>query len=45
MMSSHSFATVSASPPMPLRRVMPALLTRIETRPMLPATYFAMALQ
>ena len=45
MMSSQSLMTASFSPSMPLRRAMPALLTRIETGPTLSATCFAIATQ
>ncbi len=45
MMSSQSLITASAAPSMPLRRAMPALLTRIETCPTLSATCFAIATQ
>ena len=38
MMSSQSLITASAAPVMPLRRAMPALLTRIETCPTSAAT-------
>ena len=45
MMSSQSLITASAAPSMPLRRAMPALLTRIETCPTLSATFLAIAMQ
>src|SRR3954452_896075 len=45
MMSSQSLITASLAPSMPLRRAMPALLTRIETSPTLSATCFAIAMQ
>ena len=45
MMSSQSLITASAAPSMPLRRTMPALLTRIETCPTLSAICFAIATQ
>ena len=45
MMSSQSLITASAAPSMPLRRAMPALLTRIETCPTLSAICFAIATQ
>ncbi len=44
-MSCQSLATVSASAVKALRRVMPALLTRIETGPTSSATFFAIARQ
>ena len=40
MMSSQSLITASAAPSMPLRRAMPALLTRIETGPTCSAIAF-----
>ena len=45
MMSSQSLITASSAPVMPLRRAMPALLTRIETGPTLSATCLAIAMQ
>lgn len=45
MMSFQSFATVSVSAVKALRRVIPALLTRIETCPILSATCPANAKQ
>ena len=45
MMSSQSLITASAAPSMPLRRAMPALLTRIETCPTVSAIFFATATQ
>ena len=45
MMSSQSLITASAAPSMPLRRAMPALLTRIETCPTLSAICLATATQ
>ena len=45
MISSQSLITASAAPVMPLRRAMPALLTRMETGPMVSAICFAIAAQ
>ncbi len=45
MMSFQSEATISASPVNGLRRLMPALLTRMETRPISASIFFAMAMQ
>ena len=45
MMLSQSSITASAAPSMPLRRAMPALLTRIETCPTLSAICLAIATQ
>ena len=45
MMSSQSLITASGAPSMPLRRAMPALLTRIETCPTVSAIFFATATQ
>src|SRR4029453_11422148 len=45
MMSSQSLITASAAPSMPLRRAMPALLTRIDTCPTLSAICLATAMQ
>ena len=45
VMSCQSLATASGSPVKPLRRAMPALLTRMETRPRVSATSSATSRQ